>query len=56
MKKKIIFEVEFETEDMCDKETLKKEYRSDWNRLMRYLYKSEGLGLFSKPLKFIKVK
>lgn len=55
MKKKVIFEVEFETETMCDEQTLKEDYKNDWNKLMKYLYKEEGLGIFNKPLKFIKV-
>lgn len=53
---KAIFEVEFKAMDMIDQESLDKVYKGSWLRCMRALYKSEGLGIFSKQLKLVGIK
>ena len=52
---KAIFEVKFKQSDMCDKESLKKEYGGSWKKCMKYLYEQEGLGIFSEELKLIDI-
>jgi hypothetical protein len=53
---KAIFQVKFKASDMIDKETFEKEYGSDWMKLMKYLYKEEGFGIFAEKLKLVAVK
>ena len=53
---KAIFEIKFKASDMTDKETFEKDFNSDWMKLMKYLYKEEGLGIFDGELKLVAVK
>lgn len=56
MKMIAVFELEFESEDMWDQDSIKKEYKDDWLKAMQYLYESDGLGIFEEELKLIEVK
>ena len=48
-----VFEVKFDPEDMCDKETVKKEFNGSYLKLMKWLYKNDGIGIFDKDLKLV---
>lgn len=50
-----IFSVRFSKNDMCDKETLKKQFKGSWYKLIKWLYKEEGLGIFNEDFKLMKV-
>ena len=52
---KAIFEVKFSKKDMCDQKTVDSDYNGNWLKLMKYLYKSDGMGIFSKEPKLIKI-
>ena len=52
---KAIFEVKFKIKDMCDKKTLKEDFNGSWLKVIKYLYKEEGMGIFNNELKLIKV-
>lgn len=58
MSKKIaVFEVEFDTEYMCDDETLKQEYNNDWKEFIEYMINEEGIiGIFNEPLVLTEIK
>jgi hypothetical protein len=53
---KAIFEVEFNQNSMIDSESLKKEYGNDLLLCMKELYDSDGMGIFDKELKLIRLK
>ncbi len=55
MKKIAVFEVEFDVEDMIDKESLKY-WQNDLLKYMQEVYEDEGLGIFSEPLKLVELK
>ena len=55
MKKKAIFEVEFEPDDMIGEEDLKEFYDNDWLKCMKDLYEDEGMGVFDEPFKLVKI-
>ena len=50
-----IFHVKFNPDDMCDKETLEKDFDGDWNKLIKWLYDQEGFGMFDGEFKFVAV-
>ena len=55
MKKKAIFEVEFDMEDMIGEEDLKEFYNNDLLSYMKELYHDEGMGVFNEPFKLVKI-
>lgn len=42
-----VFEVEFDTDMMWDEESIRTEMDGDWLKAMKWLYESDGLGIFS---------
>ena len=55
MKKKAIFEVEFEPDFMISEEYLKEFFDNDWLKFMKELYEDEGIGMFDEPFKLVKI-
>ena len=51
-----VLEVEFESDDMWDKDALKSEMGGDWFKAMSWLYENDDIGIFSEPLKLVEVK
>ncbi len=44
--------VDCSMEEMIDKNTLKKQYGGDFNKVMEWLYNSDGIGIFKDNPKF----
>ena len=57
MKKEYIatFQVKFNPEDMCDLETLQKDFNGSWDKCIEFLFKEEGMGIFNNDFEFIRV-
>lgn len=52
---KAIFELEFESDDMWDEESVNTKMDGDWLKAMRWLYKEEGFGIFGEEPKLVRV-
>lgn len=53
---KAIFEVNFSKKSMCEQKDVDEEYGGSWLKLMKYLYKSDGFGIFKNEPKLIDIK
>lgn len=53
---KAILEVEFNSKDMCSIKELNKYYNGSWLKCMKFLFKSESIGIFDKEIKLVDVK
>lgn len=53
---KAILVVEFNKSHMCDQKTVDEQYDGSWLKLMKFLYAQEGIGIFVKQPKLIKVE
>ena len=49
-----VFEVAFDPDDMFDADDLKF-YGNSWLKAMKWLYREEGLGIFTEKLKLVSV-
>jgi len=56
MKYTATFQVKFDPEMMCDKDELKKTFGGSWDKVIEWLYKEEGIGIFNEDLEFTGVK
>ena len=56
MKKIAVLEVEFESDDMWDQESLEKEMDGDWLKAMTELFDSDGIGIFDNDLILVAIK
>ena len=51
-----VFEVEFESDDMWDKESVKEDMGGDWLKAMEWLYEEDDIGIFNEKLKLVDVR
>ena len=57
MSKKIaVLEVEFESDDMWDEDSLKEDMDGDWLKDMQWLFKENSLSIFDEEIKLVDVK
>lgn len=57
MSKKIaVLEVEFESDDMWDEDSLKEDMDGDWLKAMQWLFKENSLSIFDEEIKLVDVK
>jgi len=54
--KTAVFEVDFDVEDIIDKEELEKQFNNDLLECMQELYNNDGFGLFDNDIKLVEIK
>lgn len=55
MKKKAILEIEFDPEKMADEADVVNAFGGSWFRVIEYLLKEDGLGIFDEELRLVDV-
>ena len=53
---KAIFEVEFDKNFMVSDDVLKEEFDGDMTKVMKFLYKEDGMGIFLDNPKLVRVE
>ena len=53
-KLEVTFKVKLKADEVCDKESLKKDFDGSWLKCLKWLYKNEGM-FFSEELKLTDV-
>lgn len=53
--KKAILEVEFDPKMMADEDDVVESFEGSWFKLIEYLLKEEGLGIFEQDIKLVDV-